>query len=159
MARIAAAATPAEFDLGRELWREYAKAIDDPAWFPGFEAELADLHKTHAPPDGLFMLAWEGNEPAGCGALRRLDEDHAELRRVFVLPKFRGRGLARTISVSLMGEARRLGYAAVRLDIPPKMAEAIKLYESLGFRAIPPYASQPPGALCMEARVRSGPRK
>jgi GNAT superfamily N-acetyltransferase len=159
MARITAAATPAEFDLGRELWREYAKAIDDPAWFPNFEADLANLDKTHAPPNGLFMLAWEGNEPAGCGALRRLDDEYGEMRRVFVVPKFRGRGLARTISVSLMGEARRLGYAAVRLDIPPKMAEAIKLYESLGFSRIPPYGSQPPGALCMEARVRSGPRK
>jgi ribosomal protein S18 acetylase RimI-like enzyme len=58
-----------------------------------------------------------------------------------------------------MGEARRLGYGAVRLDIPPKMAEAIKLYESLGFRSIPAYAAQPPGALCMEARVRSATRR
>ena len=71
-------------------------------------------------------------------------------------PAYRGKGLARTISMALMGEARRIGYSAVRLDIPPKMAEAIKLYASLGFSPIPAYGAQPAGAICMEARVRSG---
>ncbi len=151
--------TPAEQDLAREMWREYARVIDDPAFFPQFERDLAEIGTTYAPPGGTFVLAWEGNELAGCGALRRLDDEAAEVRRVYVRPAFRGRGIARTISMALMGEARRIGYALVRLDIPPRMSEAKKLYASLGFRSIPPYAGQPEGALCMEARVRSGPAK
>jgi putative acetyltransferase len=159
MARITTAANAAEHDLAREIWREYSRVIDDPAWFPEFERDLAEIGKTYGPPGGTFLLAWEGNALAGCGALRRLDDEAAEIRRVYVRPPFRGKGLARTISMALMGEARRLGYAVTRLDIPPRSAEAIKLYESLGFRPIPPYAGQPPDALCMEARVRSGPSR
>lgn len=154
MAWIAAATSSEDLDLGRQLWREYARVIDDPAWFPDFEPELAELGKMYAPPGGAFLLAWEGKELAGCGALRRLDDQLGEMRRVYVRSQFRGRGIARTLSVFLMGEARRIGYAAVRLDIPPKMAGGIKLYESLGFQSIPTYASQPAGAICMEARVR-----
>jgi GNAT superfamily N-acetyltransferase len=156
MARIAAATTMAEHELARELWREYARVIDDPAWFPSFERDLAEIATTYGPPGGAFLLAWEGTELAGCGALRRLDGEAAELRRVYVRPPFRGKGIARTVSMALMGEARRLGYALVRLDIPPRMSEAKRLYESLGFKPIPPYAGQPAGALCMEARVRAG---
>lgn len=163
MARIAAAATSEELDLGRQMWREYARTIDDPAWFPGFETELADLGRIYAPPGGAFLLAWEGKELAGCGALRRLDDELGEMRRVFVRSQFRGRGIARTVSVALMGEARRIGYGAVRFAIPAvfadKMADGIKLYESLGFRQIPPTAAQPAGAFCMEARVRSAVRR
>jgi GNAT superfamily N-acetyltransferase len=159
MARIAPATTAADLELAREIWREYARVIDDPAWFPSFERDLADLGKTHGPPGGVFLLAWEGAELAGCGALRGLDGDAAELRRVYVRPRFRGKGLARTISMALMGEARRLGYSLVRLDIHPRMPEAAKLFTSLGFGPIPPYAGQPAGALCMEARVRAGPAR
>jgi GNAT superfamily N-acetyltransferase len=158
MARFTTAATADDLNLAREMWREYARAVDDPAWFAGFESELAELGKIYGPPGGRFMLAWEGTELAACGALRALDADAAELRGVYVRAKFRGRGLARTMSMALMGEARGLGYSLVRLDIHPKLSEAIKLYESLSFRLIPPYANQPPGAICMEARVRSGPR-
>ena len=159
MARITTATTPDDLDLAREMWREYARVVDDPAWFPGFEPELAELGTTYAPPGGTFLLAWEGNDLAACGALRRLDDDSSEIRRVFVRPRFRGRGLARTISMSLMGEARRIGYATVKLDVPPKLSEGLKLYQSLGFSEIPAYAGQPAGAICLEARVRSGPRR
>jgi putative acetyltransferase len=159
MARLTTAATPDELHLAREMWREYSRVVGDPAWFPGFEAELAELGSMYGPPGGTFLLAWEGNELAACGGLRRIDADVGELRRVYVRPKFRGRGLARTISMSLMGEARRIGYAAVRLDVPPKLAEGLKLYQSLGFSPIPAYAGQPAGAICMEARVRSSVRR
>ncbi len=159
MARLTTAAASEEMNLAREMWREYARVVGDPAWFRGFESELAGLSTMYGPPGGLFLLAWEGNELAGCGGLRRMDDDVAELRRVFVRPQFRHRGLARTISMALMGEARRIGYVSVRLDIPPKLSDGIRLYQSLGFGVIPPYAAQPPGAICMEARVRSAPRR
>lgn len=158
MARLTPAVTAGDLDLAREMWREYARFVNDPAWFPGFEAELAELGRAYGPPGGTFLLAWEGAELAGCGGLRRLDDQAAELRRVYVRSGFRGRGLARTISMALMGEARRLGYSVVRLDGSPKQLGGLKLYESLSFRRIPPYGTHPPEAICLEARVRSGAR-
>jgi len=163
MARIAPVTTPQELDLARELWREWAQLIDDPAWSRVFEADLADLAKIYGPPGGVFMLAWEGKDLAGGGALRRIDDELCEMQRVYVRPKLRGRGLARSLSVALMGEARRMGYGAVRFAIPAdfvaKLAGGIKLYESLGFRRIPTYAGNLPDAVCMEARVRSAARR
>jgi GNAT superfamily N-acetyltransferase len=163
MSRIAIAAKPQELDVGRQMWREYAKMIGDPAWLPGIESELADIGKIYAPPGGTFVLAYEGQEPAGCGGLRRIDDDLCEMARVFVRPQFRGHGIARSISVALMGEARRIGYGAMRFAIPGVLASmmtgGIKLYESLGFRPIPLYGAHPAGTVCMEARVRSGARK
>ena len=163
MSRIAIAAKPQDLELGRQMWREYAQMIEDPAWLPGIEAELAGIGNIYAPPGGTFVLAYEGQEAAGCGGLRRIDDEVCEMARVFVRPQFRGHGIARSISVALMGEARRIGYGVLRFAIPgalaTTMAGGIKLYESLGFRPIPPYGKHPPGAFCMEARVRSGPRK
>ncbi len=158
MARLTTAMTPDDLNLAREMWREYASVVNDPAWFRGFESELASLGTMYGPPGGTFLLGWEGDDLAGCGGLRRIDDEIGEIRRVYVRPKFRKKGLARTISMALMGEARRIGYAAVRLDISPKQSEGIKLYQSLGFVVIPAYAGQPKGAICMEARVRSGAR-
>lgn len=163
MARIAAATTPQELDLARELWREWAKMVDDPAWAHVFKADVAELEKVYGPPGGVFMLAWDGKELAGGGALRRIDGELCEMERVYVRPRFRGRGVAQSLSVALMGEARRLGYGAVRFAIPAAFAEelagGIKLYERMGFRRIPTYGSNPPDAVCMEARVRSAARR
>jgi GNAT superfamily N-acetyltransferase len=163
MARIAAATTPQELDLARELWREWEKIIEDPAWKRVFRADLEDLEKIYGPPGGAFMLAWEGKELAGGGALRRIDDELCEMQRVYVRPQFRGRGLAQSLSVALMGEARRMGYGAVRFAIPAdfveKLAGGIKLYEKIGFRSIPTYGNNPPDAVCMEARVRSAARR
>lgn len=162
MARFAAA-TSQELDLARELWREWAKMIDDPAWTQVFRADLEDLDEIYGPPGGVFMLAWEGKELAGGGALRRIDDELCEMQRVYVRPRLRGRGLARGLSVALMGEARRMGYGAVRFAIPAgfagKLAGGIKLYEKLGFRRIPTYGNNPPDAVCLEARVRSAARR
>jgi ribosomal protein S18 acetylase RimI-like enzyme len=93
-------------------------------------------------------------QPAGCGALRPLGGDAAEMRRMWVRPAFRGRGLGRAVAEALLRAARAGGYARVRLDTLPSMAEAQALYRSLGFAPVPPYDDDPhPGAIHMELRL------
>lgn len=143
----------------RELFLEYQSALEVDLCFQGFERELAGLPGSYAPPDGRLLLAWAGPEPAGCVALRRQGADAAEIKRLYVRPAFRGRGLGAALARAAMAAASEAGYAKLVLDTLPQMAEAQALYRSLGFRDIAPYYANPvPGArylgLYLDSRIR-----
>jgi ribosomal protein S18 acetylase RimI-like enzyme len=151
MARIAEAASPADMDTARALFREYQESVGVDLCFQGFERELRDLPGAYAPPQGRLLIAWEGGEPAACGALRTIEPGVSEMKRMWVRPAFRGRKLGRAVAEALLAAARANGCRAVRLDTLPSMAEAQALYRSLGFREIPAYYPNPlPGVIYME---------
>jgi len=127
----------------RELFAEYARNVDEPCCFVGFERELDAL-----PGDYRLFLA---EDDGGCVALRFLGTDTAEMKRLYVRDAHRGKGLGRALAQAAIGAAREAGCARIVLDTLPKMRAAQALYQAMGFRPIAPYLEQPtPGALCFE---------
>jgi GNAT superfamily N-acetyltransferase len=95
------------------------------------------------PPHGVFIIGWAGDEPVCCGGVKRLPDGACEVKRMFVVPEWRGRGIARRLLHALEERARSLGYTVLRLDTGPRQAGAQRLYESEGYRAIANFNANP----------------
>jgi putative acetyltransferase len=152
--RIEHAESPEFIGTVRELFVEYSESVGVGFCFQGFTEELAQLPGEYAHPWGRLFLAFDDKDDkqvAGCGALRRINADTCEMKRFYVRPAFRGKGLGRELIHALIGAAREIGYARMRLDTLPSMTTAIALYRALGFREIPPYWANPvPGVVFFE---------
>lgn len=123
----------------RTLFREYAEAIGTNLEYQGFTAELAALPVPYTPPRGALLIARIGPGVAGCVALRPLDAQRGEMKRLYVRPAHRKSGLGKRMVEAVIDAARRAGYRELRLDTLPSMASAQALYRRLGFVEIPPY--------------------
>ena len=157
LVRIAEADTEEAVNAARALIVEYAAALSIDLSFQDFEKEMAGLPGEYASPDGRLLLAFAETSSggprglAGCVALRRMDRDTCEMKRLYVRREFRGQGAGRALALAVIGIARDIGYRWMRLDTLPLMQEAQVLYRSLGFREIPPYRVNPvPGAVFLE---------
>jgi|WetSurMetagenome_2_1015567.scaffolds.fasta_scaffold89559_3 putative acetyltransferase len=138
------ASTENEIALVRTLLREYADSIGVDLSFQGFESELQDLPGKYSPPSGGLFLATEDESPLGCVALRPLDiPGAAELKRLYVRPIARGRGVGSALTLRAIQRARDARYASIRLDTLSSMQKAQTLYRKLGFKEIPPYTFNP----------------
>lgn len=138
----------------RALIVEYQASLGVDLEFQHFSDELAHLGTVYGPPGGLLLLARVAGTPVGCIGVRHLDDDVCEMKRLYVAPAGRGRGLGRLLVERAMAAARASGYAVMRLDTLPMMRAAQELYESLGFRDVPPYCDNPvPGTRFLEARL------
>ena len=139
----------------RRLFEEYANWLGVDLCFQNFDQELEELPGQYAPPDGRVLLAVEGDQIAGCVGLRRIDNNFCEMKRLYVRPVFRGKGVGRQLAEAVVCAAREIGYAKMCLDTLPPMTEAITLYRSLGFREAVPYYHNPlEGAMYMELKLR-----
>ena len=154
--RIRPASGRADVETARTLFREYADGLGVDLGFQDWEHELADLPGAYAPPRGALFLAEDGTEVLGCVALRPLDPETCEMKRLYVRPQGRGLGLGRRLAEQAIDEARRLGYARMRLDTLPFMSDAQELYRRLGFHEIPPYRHNPiPGSRFLEKDLQT----
>lgn len=139
----------------RELFQEYAQSLGVNLCFQNFEQELAGLPGDYAPPDGRLLLAEYHRHLAGCVALHKWEDGVCEMKRLYLRPSFRGKGLGRVITHKIIAEARSIGYQCMRLDtIEPVMKDAVEMYRKLGFREIAPYRPNPiVGAMYMELQL------
>jgi len=141
-----------DITLARALFEEYAAWLGINLCFQNFDKELAGLPGEYTPPNGRLLFAFDNEQLAGCVGLRKIGEGVCEMKRLFVRPEFRGRGVGRKLTEAIIEEARRIGYQRMRLDtLPPKMQIAVGVYRSLGFKEIEAYYNNPvEGATFME---------
>ena len=154
MLRIIQAESKQDLDAVRELMRGFIEwhmvrheadiALVN-SYFDGraFEDELASLPGKYAPPKGSLLLALVDDKPAGCVALKQIDETSCEMKRMFVYQQFHGHGLGLALAERIIEEGRNAGYKRMLLDTGARQVEAKGLYHRLGFKDIKPYYDLP----------------
>jgi ribosomal protein S18 acetylase RimI-like enzyme len=156
--RIVEASGEAGLGLVKNLFRSYAAewsaTIAETLCSQGFEAELAGLPGRYAPPSGCLLLAMEGGIPAGCVAMRDLGGGTCEMKRLYVAPEYRERGIGRLLVEEVVRLAERAGHRRMVLDTLPEMAGALALYKAHGFIETDRYWDHPIGrAIFLERRL------
>lgn len=150
MTEVLVPETPSQLDAVRTLMRAFIawhreRHVQDlaliDAYFDSaaFEEELATLPGAYLPPSGDLLLAMVAGDPAGCVAMRRVDAQTCEMKRMFVYPRFHGMGVGKALAQKLIADARAAGYRSMKLDTSIRQAEASGLYRHLGFETIQPY--------------------
>jgi GNAT superfamily N-acetyltransferase len=141
----------ADLEEARALFEEYARELPPGhLCVQGFAEELAGLPGAYAPPRGRLLLARVDGAPAGCVAVRPVNADVGELKRMYVRPPHRGRGLGRELLAAAIAEARQAGYRWLCLDTLPTMTAAQALYRTFGFQPAERYLPvHVEGAVCL----------
>jgi ribosomal protein S18 acetylase RimI-like enzyme len=136
---------PADLAAITQLFRAYAASLPIDLGYQGFDGELAALPGKYAPPAGALLIARDANGAAlGCVAMRPLDDPGlCEMKRLYVTPQGRGRGLGKALARAIIDAARAAGHREMRLDTLASMHEAQALYRALGFGEIAPYYESP----------------
>lgn len=132
-----------QLDEIRQLFREYANSLEIDLCFQDFEEELDSLPGKYAEPDGRLYIALFDDKVAGCIALRRYDDNRAELKRLFVRNGYRGLGISKRLIQRIIQDALDIGYHSILLDTLDTMKPAINLYSSFGFDEIESYYDNP----------------
>ncbi|HWD68831.1 MAG TPA: GNAT family N-acetyltransferase [Solirubrobacteraceae bacterium] len=126
---------------------EAAMRVEVAELYPGLDLRGADMPKAGPEqlnaPNGSFLVGYEDGLAICCGGLKRLDVEACELKRMYVIPEARGRGLARVLLAALEDRARELGYVIARLDTGPRQRGAQHLYESAGYASIANFNGNP----------------
>jgi GNAT superfamily N-acetyltransferase len=145
---------PDDLNAVRDLWREYWKSIDLPEDFQDFGEELQGLPGKYAEDGGALLIAWIEGAPTGTIALRRINDHAGEVKRLYLRPQFRGRGLGRHLVEKVIARARAIGYETLYADTLPIMKDALNLYATMGFETTGPYTANPtPGAIFLRLRL------
>lgn len=138
----------------RGIFTEYRKYLGLDLSFQDFQDELDDLPGEYATPEGAIIIAKDEDKTIGSVALRKIDEETCEMKRLYVKPDYRRKGIGRRLAVSIIETARDKGYNKIKLDTLTSLKEANDLYRSLGFKECEPYRYNPlDDALYMELEL------
>ncbi len=137
-------------DEVKKLFTEYTNMLigsdDDVAEClqeQGYLDEFTDLECKYGMPDGRLYIAYYNRELAGCIALRKMDDDSCEMKRLYVRPKFRGKKIGNKLIEKIISDAYKIGYKRMFLDTANFLKPAIRLYRKYGFKEIEAYYYNP----------------
>jgi GNAT superfamily N-acetyltransferase len=120
---------------------------------PGLPAGSSASPSELSPPGGGFIVLWEDGRALAGGGVKRLDERACEIKRMYVAPEGRGRGLGRALLAALEDLARDLGYGVARLDTGAKQQRVQRMFERAGYEAVPDYNGNPYASFWGEKRL------
>jgi putative acetyltransferase len=138
---------PADFSkhllLIKSLFEEYASTLGFSLDFQNFADEINTINIMYSPPEGNVYLAFADQTPAGCIAVRKLEKNICEMKRLYVKPKYRGFGIGKSLAQKSIQFAKESDYKLIKLDTVRSMSEAIGMYKKMGFIQTAPYNSNP----------------
>jgi putative acetyltransferase len=141
--KIIIAHSDEEYKTAAILFQEYAAWLNIDLSFQKFDDELLHLKAMYNFPSGAIFLSKENKIFTGCVAIRKIDTETAELKRMFIRDIYRGKGVASSLLQNAIEKAIQLGYKKIRLDTLDNMIPAINLYKKNGFYEIEPYYFNP----------------
>jgi GNAT superfamily N-acetyltransferase len=153
---IVEARTSRQYRSAMRLFAEYAASLDFDLQFQRFDDELKQLPEMYGPPRGLLLLVKDRGRYIGAVGLRNIENPHTcEVKRMYLRPAYRGRGIGAVLLQSLLAGAKQMGYSTVKLDtIGYKMPSAVRLYTAFGFEPTAPYNYNPyEGVLYFEKKL------
>ena len=138
----------------RQIFQEYTDSLQVDLGFQHYDEELQNLEQKYGMPQGRIYAAYVEGALAGCMAFHALGDTSCELKRLYVRPAFRGRGLSRKLMERAFADAREIGYKEAYLDTLESLQSAVALYAHLGFEEIPAYYPNPlPGVLYYKKKL------
>jgi GNAT superfamily N-acetyltransferase len=162
--KLVSAHSPRDLEAVKALFREYDAFLNVDLQFQGFDKELERLPGKYAPPFGVLLLAkTTAGECIGCGAIRKFgktEDRTCEMKRLYVRPSARNRGVGHQIAQQLIKDSIRMGYHTMVLDTLERLVSARRLYQSLGFVPVNPYYHNPlPDVLYWQLDLKGRPRR
>lgn len=154
---IRSPATFQEWETVKRLLRDYRNEFEDDTCFTSFEEEMNAIAKIYGQKSARKLIAVDSGtgDIVGCVAYRTFSRGVAEMKRLYVVPGYRGYGLGRRLAETIMAQAMLTGFKTMYLDTMLRMHAALQLYHNLGFIVIPPYHLQDPNkVVCFEKTLR-----
>lgn len=141
--KIFAATTKSHFEIAKKIFLEYASSINIDLCFQNFDKELEIINKMYNKPNGTLLLTEKNGNIFGCAGIRIFKKNVAELKRMYIKPEFRRKGVGKILLNKVILSAKELGYSKIVLDTLSSMKSAITLYRSFGFNETKPYYHNP----------------
>ncbi len=131
------------YSVAHEVFKDTRPLEESMAYYDskGALEDMDDIQKEYFDDRGIFLVMVDGDRIVGTGAVKKLDSDICELKRLWFLKEYRGKGLGYRMTQELLSFARGQGYQRIRLETDPDaQSQAMKFYERLGFYEIPQYS-------------------
>jgi putative acetyltransferase len=132
-----------DYEQVKEIFKEYQVYLNIDLCFQRFDNELATLNEIYKPPKGAIILAKLNDQIAGCIALKPIEDNNCEMKRLYVKPMYRGHNIGKKLVELIIEYAKNNKYTLMKLDTVDKLVEAIDIYQKMGFKKTEPYVYNP----------------